>query len=91
MPKPKTERKKAQEVFVGDEIEIGTSVCVTLSAGYQSVKLEATIKGRCRKEDRKKAYKRAWAHCDNQIADRIGEARKTVKALGRIAGDMQRA
>lgn len=89
---PKTEIKKVkkttEEVF-GDTLRVGVSVGVTLAAGFQSVKFEATAEGACKVVDRKTAFDKLWNVCDAQIAERIPEGKNTLKALIQIRTSLE--
>lgn len=85
-----TKQKSSSVIFQGGTVRIKTSVSVTLSANFQSVKLDASIEADVKREQFKQGYRKAWAVCNAQIANGLPDAKATINELGKIRSAVER-
>ena len=82
-PAPKVVREESDESTIdGETFNLRVSVSVTISANYQSIRLEAGIEHKARTAKKDTAYENAWSLCNKEIASQLRDAKETLESLG---------
>jgi hypothetical protein len=76
-----TPYSKLKQLANGD-VEVHTGVGLTISANYQSIKLDASVSFQAKPEKVQSAMDTAWELVNGEIARNLSDAKETLANLG---------